>query len=217
MKYNFIRDDVLFTYNIFSKYSILNFLSSGMSGSVFSCKDENDDDNKVIKLIPLDVNISNKYYKLGDIEDDEATITTTKAFLEQVKFSKQFSELNIGPKFFESGVFKAENIYQGEINIGYIVFSKLDITLFDYYKNENYKSEKEKIKEILLSKAKQLDELKLLHFDMNGTNIMLKLDKHEKVLDAYFIDFGPILDLKERMSNEKLLNCILKNISHNLY
>jgi hypothetical protein len=207
----FERFDTIYFLNL-ENIKVSNHISNGTYGTVYSCIYNGE--QRVIKFIPLDIITSNSDCRIEDGEnsddddDEDYSYVSTPNFLEEVKYSKQFSDLSICPKVFDTGIVKANNKIQGSLDVGYIIMEKFDCTLCDYAYSIGFKNDEniKYIMSILEEKAQKLDKTGLLNYDMHARNVVIKF-REKEVIDAAFIDFGGVFELTKQTNVERFKLC----------
>ena len=177
------------------EFPIKELVGEGRFGSVFvTCIAHNC--NYIVKLVPLHVFIPTTNCDLSRQKTSECESVSKVVFEQEIKFSKLFSDLDIGPKFLVGGICDGiANKYQDYpkgFSVGFIVQEKWDMSLEDYAYQfpdktvENY----DIIEKILLTKAHKFDEYGHFHWDLHAGNVLLRLDKENNVVDLTPTDFG---------------------------
>jgi hypothetical protein len=201
----FVRQNVRYIFkdpnNKCIDFPIGEHVADGSSGSVFTtCVTH--DCSYVIKLVPIDVFIPTFDCHLDDPETLRDCMDVTRhQFQKEIEMTKMFSDANVGPKLIAAGICDSavDNEYQNNVTIGFIVQEKWDTSLKEYIQDfkREFMSDRDQIKELILKKARMLDQMGYRHIDLHEGNILVRLQGN-KIYDIVLADFGDILRNDDR-------------------
>lgn len=155
-------------------FSIVKRLGAGVSGKVFvAAKHANDNSDRVaLKMV-------------------DASKDALAEFIFESGLSEQLSAIcSIGPKFQKAWKIRADGK-----TIGIIVTDLWDTTLEKYMDKNKLKTLPRLVVDTISRQITQMHQLGIVHLDIHGGNILLKLDPRGTPKDATLADFGNAMDL----------------------
>jgi hypothetical protein len=175
-------------------YEFKSNLGQGSFGVVYSLRRGGKLINKVAKIVMIDVPIPDEDCIISNPKTNfrkDCGYNSLEGFMKEVKMHRAANQKGFGPQIHEAWI--CDRFYHpslGQFKAGIIVMDRWDTTL------EAYKDQHPAQKKALWNMAKELatkmKAAKLAHYDLHAGNIMLRLDKDDKIKHIGPIDFAEL-------------------------